>query len=362
MDIGGGSTEFIIGSSLKPFKLESLYMGCVSYSLRYFPGGKISKGNMKQAELAARTELQTIAAEFCSGNWTQAYASSGTARAVADIIELNGMGSGGITPSGMARLRERLIKIGDTSRLALEGLSAERAPVFPGGFAILAAAFDELKLQQMTPASGALRQGVLYDMLGRFHQRDMRETTVAEFMRRYHVDAAQAKRVETLALKLLGQLPEHPDGKDFKQIMGWAARLHEIGISVAHTSYHKHSAYIIKNADMPGFSRMGQARLSLLVLAHRGNLQKMREQPVARSDWGLMMALRLAALFCRSRNDVRLPALRLEARRTSFRLTLSAQWLAQNPLTATALHEESREWKSLGMELHVATPRARSRH
>ncbi|MEW6314508.1 MAG: exopolyphosphatase [Pseudomonadota bacterium] len=361
MDIGGGSTEFIIGSGLKPSKLESLYMGCVSYSLRYFPGGKISKGNMKQAELAARTELQTIASEFCIGNWAQAYASSGTARAVADIIELNGMGSGGITPSGMARLRERLIKIGDTSRLALEGLSAERAPVFPGGFAILAAAFDELKLKQMTPASGALRQGVLYDMLGRFHQRDMRETTVAEFMRRYHVDAAQAKRVETLSLKLLGQLPEHTDGKDFKQLMSWAARLHEIGISVAHTSYHKHSAYIIKNADMPGFSRMEQARLSLLVLAHRGNLQKMREQPVARSDWGLVMPLRLAVLFCRSRNDVRLPALRLEASRASFRLTLSAQWLAQNPLTAAALHEESREWKSLGMELHVATPRATPR-
>jgi exopolyphosphatase len=165
-DIGGGSTEFIIGSGLNPRKLESLYMGCVSFSLRFFPSGRITRGSLAQAELAARSELEVIAAEFSAGQWQQAIGSSGTARALAEILQLNGWGDGDITPKGIDQLRNQLLKAGDVGKMALAGLRPDRAPVLPGGFAIMAAILAELKVKRMTVASGAMREGILYDLVG----------------------------------------------------------------------------------------------------------------------------------------------------------------------------------------------------
>jgi len=355
VDIGGGSTECIIGSGYRPQKLESLYMGCVSYSMKFFPGGKLSKGNMKQAELAARIELQTIAKDFSAGHWKQAVGSSGTARALADILEENGWSEAGVTPEGLERLRGALLKAGDASRLSFPGLRPDRVPVLPGGFAIMAAIFAELKVPHLTPAEGAMRQGILYDMLGRFHHHDMRDTTVAQFMTRYHVDVGQSRRVDSMALALFRQFAGDLDAGDehLPQLLSWAAKLHEIGLSVAHSGYHKHSAYILGHADMPGFSKMEQYRLSNLVLAHRGSLDKMRGLLEDEVDVALVVALRLAALFYRSRSDAPLPAIETHCKGSNYRLLLDVAWLKDNPLTAAALREETREWGKLGVDLEV---------
>jgi exopolyphosphatase/guanosine-5'-triphosphate,3'-diphosphate pyrophosphatase len=279
VDIGGGSTEFIIGSNFKPLHLESLYMGCVGYSLKFFPEGRVDKRSMREAELAARSELQTIEQAYRRTGWEEAVGSSGTAKAIVDILELNGLNQGeerGIERSGLEQLRELLIRNGDAARMPLQGMRADRIPVLPGGVAIMSAVFGEFGLERMTFSEGALRLGVLYDLLGRYHHDDLREATVGHFMQRYEVDPRQAARVsQTVAVLLRQLLPdaidaEDPDGK----FLQWASRLHEIGISVAHSSYHKHSAYILANADMPGFSKRDQSRLSRLVLAHRGKLER----------------------------------------------------------------------------------------
>ena len=356
VDIGGGSTEFIIGAGYKPIKLESLFMGCVSYSLRFFPDGRVSKGAMKQAELAARNELQPIVATFSRGNWQEAVGSSGTVRSIADVMQENGFDDGNITPAGVDRLRSHLIKTGDLERADLKGLKADRAPVFAGGLAIMNAVLSELHIDSMATGGGAMRQGILYDLLGRFHHRDMRDVTIAQFMQRYHVDALQARRVGALAFFLYSKLTADSGEPDdaAAQRLGWAAKLHEIGISVAYSGYHKHSAYIVNHADMPGFSNDEQRAVSLLVLAHRRSLSKVAKQIDEHDvDWSMVFALRLAALFYRSRADVTLPAIQTKLQGKKLRLTLDADWLARNPLTVTALVDEVREWDKIGFELRV---------
>jgi exopolyphosphatase/guanosine-5'-triphosphate,3'-diphosphate pyrophosphatase len=355
VDIGGGSTEFIIGTAHKPQKLDSLFMGCVSYSLRYFPYGRVTKSAMKQAELAARTELQPMVARFAHGNWQQAVGSSGTVRALAEIMHLNGFDDGRITPQGIERLRLHLLKIGDMARVELDGLRPDRAPVLPGGLAIMSAVLSELGIDSMVAAAGAMRQGILYDMLGRFHHKDMRDVTVAQFMQRYHVDALQARRVGALAIGLYAKLTaEAPAGDETAaRYIAWAAKLHEIGISVAYSGYHRHSAYIITHAEMPGFSRDEQTRLAMLVLAHRRSLRKILDRIDGHVDWDTVLALRLAALFCRGRIDVALPPLQATTQGRHFRLVVDPDWLSKFPLTVTALRDEVREWDKIGLELKI---------
>ncbi len=353
MDIGGGSTEFIIGRGLQPERLESLYMGCVSFSARYFADGKIHKSNLKEAEFAARNELQTIVADYTSGHWDVAMGSSGTARVICDILEQNGFSDGGITREGLEKLRAQLLKAGDLNKLELQGMKLDRTPVLAGGFAIMYAAFCELEIAQMQPALGALREGVLYDLLGRFTHNDMREATVLQFMRRYHVAPRQAQRVADLAALLARQFLAEQLDETALQYLDWAARLHEIGISVAHSGYHKHSAYILANADMPGFSRKDQMRLSLLVLAHRGGLEKLRAQLRDAQDFALVMSLRLAALLCRNRSAAALPSIQGRFSGTKFHLILEHGWLTQNPLTETALQDEAKQWKALDISVQI---------
>jgi len=355
-DIGGGSTEFIIGSGLNARKLESLYMGCVGHSLRYFPTGKVTKSNLAKAELAARGELEVIAAEFAAGTWQQAIGSSGTARALAEILHLNGWGDGDITPKGLDQLRTFLLKAGDINTVSLPGLRPDRVPVLLGGLAIMIAIFAELRVKRMTIATGAMREGILYDLMGRFHHRDMRDGTVQQFMQRYHVDNAQAARVERLARDLFAQVTGEAefDVADHSQMLAWAARLHEVGLAIAHSGFHKHSAYIIRNADMPGFSRMEQDQLSRIVLGHRGGLRKMQGLLDTPDRLLPTLALRLAALFYRARAAVRPPAMQLTAAGNRVEIALDASWLAQHPLTAAALDNEVVEWKGLGIRLTVA--------
>ena len=361
VDIGGGSTEFIIGQQLKPQKTESLYMGCVSYTLRYFPDGKITEKAIQAAETAARIELQSIAHEFFAGNWQQAVGTSGTARSLQDICELNDFSTGSLTFEGMEKIRELLLKQGNIPHLKINGLRPDRAPVIAGGFAIMSAIFSELGIRNMTSASGALREGVMWDLIGRHHHRDMRDVTVAQFKRRYHIDSAQAERVEQQAQQLFAQIKPQtiPASEYDAQLISWAAALHEIGLSVSHTGYHKHSAYILQYADMPGFSKPEQLHLSRLAAAHRGNLAKQLEIG-SRQEWSRIIAPRLAVLFNRSRSNSEPPAMQLQASEQGFVLTICPQWLEAHPLTATALKQEASFWHSVGLALEVRDETARS--
>jgi len=356
VDVGGGSTEFIIGTGLEPQLTESLYMGCVSFSLKYFPDGKIDKSRMKAAELAARQELAALEQDYRRAGWDQAVGSSGTARSMENILRENEYAAEGLTREGLDKLRSLLIKHEGADPDRIAGLRPNRAPVLPGGLAIMIAAFDALGLESMKVSEGALRHGVLYDLLGRVQHRDMREATVAQFMRRYHVDAAQAERVKALSLKIYDALSpgaERDDDAD-RLMLDWAARLAETGLSIAHAAYHKHSAYVLSNADMPGFSRMEQARLARIVIAHRGKLGKVQDAGFESADWKLVFALRLASLILRSRTDAKLPFLRVAADAGGFDLDLPQSWLDDNPLSADALEAEARHWKSVGMKLDVS--------
>jgi exopolyphosphatase/guanosine-5'-triphosphate,3'-diphosphate pyrophosphatase len=353
VDVGGGSTECIVGAGDAPQLTESLYMGCVSYSLRYFPEGKVEKSRLKAAETAARQELAGIALAYRAAGWQEAVGSSGTARSIENILRENGYAAEGITREGLERLRALLLKHERADPERIAGLRPNRAPVLPGGFAILCAVFDELGLEAMAVSDGALRHGVLYDLLGRVQHRDMRAATVAQFGRRYHVDAAQAERVRRLALTIYDALApgrEREDDAD-RLLLEWAA---EIGLSIEHAQYHKHSAYVLQNADMPGFSRMEQQRLARVVLAHRGKLGKMHDEGLEKDDWPLVFALRLASLILRRRADVKLPLLRVAGDEGGFEIELAQSWLDENPLSAAALEEEARHWKAVGMKLAVS--------
>lgn len=372
IDIGGGSTEFIIGKQIEPMLMESLYMGCVSYSLRFFPDGCVDKKRFVIAELSAAREMQRIAQAYRQLGWSEAAASSGTARAVADLLEMNGLNPGGyegITRAGLEKLRGLLIRAGSSANLRLSGLRSERVPVLAGGLAILSAVFSELGIERMIYSEGALRLGVLYDLLGRFHRLDMRDTTVRRFMRRYQVDARQAARVRTMALAFFSQLADGLDAQSQERemrLLAWASSLHEIGISISHSGFHKHGAYITRFADMPGFSKTEQERLSFLILGQRGKLEKVKSFFAANDFcWRLVFCLRLATLLHRSRDDhpaaldvrVRLrhnvkashaKAFAGDARNDAFLLSFPAGWLAANPLSASALAEEAAVWQRAG--------------
>ncbi|MDC7714955.1 exopolyphosphatase [Vogesella sp. LYT5W] len=351
VDIGGGSTEFIIGSQYKAHVTESLPLGCVTYSLRYFPGGKISKAAFRDAELAAASEIQRITHAYPQSEWQLAVGTSGTARSLRDILEINDWTSGEITLGGMLRLREELLRFGSFKAIDLNGLKPDRAPVICGGLAVMIAVFQTLHIERMIVTDGALRDGVLYDLLGRQREKDMRDSTIAQFKRRYHVDTAQAERVLRLAEQFYGMVA--PDGPLLK-CLNWAAKVHEIGLSIAHTAYHKHSAYILQNADMPGFSRREQSELATIVLGHRGDMGKMTREIADPELWHAVLALRLAALFCRSRNDVDGRAVQnVQQTMNGYAITIDGDWLETNPLTTSAFGQEVGQWRRVGMLLEL---------
>ena len=357
VDIGGGSTEFIIGNGPKARAMESLYMGCVSFTDRYFPDGKIDKKSMKAAELAAREEVQAISARYQKLGWKEAVGSSGTAKSLAEILVKNGQDTAGITAKSLEWFKEALVEAGDVRKVAIAGLREDRVPVITGGAAIMSGIFAELGLESMTVAEGSLRQGVLWDLLGRVHRSDIRDVTVERLVRRYHLDQAQAARVAKLAAALLADL-EAATGEPLvgmDRYLGWAARMHEIGITIAQGAYHKHSAYILANADMPGFSRQEQGWLSNLVLAQRGKLSKM--QAAFADDprlAALAFCLRLAVIFNRSRRDLALPMMHVSRKESVFRLAVDTAWLEQNSLIALALEAERERWQGAGLGFELA--------
>ena len=359
VDIGGGSTECIAGEAFEPIRAESLYMGCVGYTLTYFRGGKISSKRMHKAETAARLELRPIASDFRYLGWDRCAGASGTILAVAQILRQNGWSDRGITPDGLRQLRQAIVEAEHVDRLELKGLKSDRAKVLPGGVAILSAVFDSLGIEHMTVSSGALREGVLYDLLGRFRQEDVRDRTIQRFIEQYHVDVPQARRVQATALRCLDQVTEawglDPDSS--RAFLSWSASLHEIGLSVSHSGFHKHGAYLIDHSDMPGFSLPDQKILSLLVRSVRRKFPKALfadlPAPAAATAIRLSVLLRLGCLLNRSRSQRTLPELRITAGPRKLLLEFPPGWLAEHPLTGADLEQERIYLKAAGIKLRL---------
>ena len=313
IDIGGGSTEVIIGKQFEPLRLESLYIGCVGLSGRFFHDGRIRRKHFRAAQLAAEQELEPIQEHYREVGWEAAIGASGTIRTVESIVRNQQWSNHGITADALEKLKETLIEAGDVERLSILNEQSPRAAVFPGGVAILAAAFKALGIKRMTTSDNALREGVLYDLLGRHGDEDVREVTIRHLSSRYRIDPEQAARVEKTALYLQGQVEKSWRlGKEkYGNLLGWAARLHEIGLDIAHVQYHKHGAYVLAHADLPGFSRQEQELLGVLVRSHR---RKFPQEVFATLSGkhrergrNLSILLRLAVLLHRSRTRRGLP-------------------------------------------------------
>ncbi|MEM7540994.1 MAG: exopolyphosphatase [Pseudomonadota bacterium] len=357
MDIGGGSTEFILGAQFEPRFTESLHMGCVSLSQRFFADGKISETALGQAQLFARQELEPLEAWHRNIGWEQVIGASGTILAIHEIVMRQGWSKEGITASALEEVRSTLLQAGNVEALQLDGLSGERRPVFVGGFAILYATFEALKIDQMLVSSSALREGLLYDLLGRINKEDARETTIAFLADRYQLDLAQASRVNDCAQMLLAQIASqwHLDDDENRALLRWAAMLHEIGLSVSHSQYHKHGGYLLRNLDMPGFARGEQARLASLVRGHRRKvpLSEFEKFPVLQAERmkRLAVILRLAFVLNRRRRDVALPPVDFQVDGSSLKLRYPEGWLDQHPLTTADLEQEAVYLKAAGTKL-----------
>ena len=363
VDIGGGSTELIIGEGLAPLELESLQMGCVSSSERFFRDGKLSAKRIGRARLAARLELEPVQAAFRSRGWEQTAGSSGTIRAIGDALRELDPQMTAITPSGIERLLARLIEAGNLRELKLSTVTEERRPVFPGGTVILAEVLQGLDIRELRVAEGAMREGLLYDMVGRFTDEDARERTVRAMQRRYHVELAQAERVEATVLGFLSRTREawRLEAPLAELALKWAARLHEIGLDVSHSGYHHHGAYLLENADMPGFPREEQQLLARLVGGHRRKLSLVGLDelipPWDRNAPHLIVLLRLAVLLHRGRSPAALPSIELAAKPRSLELTFPGRWLKDHPLTSADLQQEIEYLKPHGFRLRVFSGR-----
>ncbi|MHB9796796.1 exopolyphosphatase [Pseudomonas sp. MT3] len=359
VDIGGGSTEFIIGQRFESQLRESLQMGCVSFTQRYFKDGKITPARYAQAYTSARLELMSIENSLRRLGWDEAVGASGTIRAICLAIQAGGHGNGEINPDGLAWLKRKMFKLGEVEKLDIDGIKPDRRPIFPAGLAILEALFDALELSRMTRSEGALREGVLYDLLGRHHHEDVRERTIGALMERYHVDPEQAARVEAKALESLDQVAKAWDLNDegHRELLMWAARVHELGLDIAHYHYHKHGAYLLEHSDLAGFSRLDQQTLALLVRGHRRNIPADKFNELG--DEGdklirLCIVLRFAILFHHIRGTQQMPAVALKASSKSLSVRFPDGWLAANPLTQADFEQEAGWLARVGYSLSVS--------
>lgn len=336
IDIGGGSTELIIGEGFEPIHTESIQMGCVAFTKQFFEGGKILKESYNQAKSTAKKELLGIVKTYKKTGWNSVTGSSGTIKAIKQIAVNLGLSNEQeeVSYDVLIALKEKMLTFKHVNELSFAGLKENRKPVLPAGIAILEAVFECMEIQKLSYSDGALREGVMYDMLGRFKKEDVRDRSVQAMMARYHVDTKQAERVAQTALALFGSIKSVANltDDDF-DILRWSASQHEIGLSISHSGYHKHSSYLLAHSDVPGFSQIDQAKMAQLVLNHRRKLKVDNLNQVINIGGDrlviLCLVLRLSVLIHHSRNDENYP-----------NASLTIDFTAKKPVWNLFIHNE----------------------
>lgn len=359
IDIGGGSTEFVIGERFDPLQLESLEMGCVSFTRRYFKDGRINEKSFQLASFGALRELLSIKRKYRRLGWEDCVGSSGTIKAIRNACISCGFSKENITATALQKLRQKILSYDHVDEIDIEGIKTQRKAVLPAGIAILSAVFDSLGIKQMSFSEGALREGLLYDMTGRLRHEDVRERSINALMQRYRVDHEQAQRVEQTAMIALTQVRDtwHLEETAYHNMLSWAARSYETGLTIAHSQYHKHSAYLLLNSDLPGFTKREQSHLASMVQGHRRKLPEAHFEAMTMRDGKhyrrLTVLLRLAIVLHRSRSKERLPAFRLEARKKQLELYFPDNWLSYHPLTRSDLEQEAGYLQTAGYTLTI---------
>lgn len=359
IDIGGGSTEFIIGERFAPQETESLDMGCVRFQRHFFQDNTITAKGFARAVTAARQEVLTIDAFYKKVGWKECVGASGSIKAINQVCVENGWCETGITLDALYKARKKVLKVDHADGLDLKGLKADRKRIFPSGLAILIGIFEQLGIDHMTTSAGALREGLLYDMVGRSRHEDVRERSVTALMERHHVDLAQAKRVADTTDMLFQQCAKdwRVSFKAARNTLRWAALLHEVGLAISHSQFHKHGAYMVQHADLPGFTRKEQEHMALLIRGHRRKLPLSelaefsdKEQPLLMR---LCLLLRLAVCLHHSRSEAPLPAIEVSYKQNVLALTFPQGWLAQAPLTQADIEQEMAVFEQAGYSLVV---------
>ena len=358
IDIGGGSTELVIGEGLQPLEMESLQYGCVSLTRRFFGDGRITARRWKKAVRSVMADFQELRVRYLTTGWDSAIGSSGTIKAVESICQQQGWIEKNITADALHMLRDRLLEFDTIDSVHLAGLSERRHPVLIGGLVMLHACFTALEIDTLKVSPYALREGVLYDLLGRIDHLDPRDKTVDALMSRYSVDHEQVSRVKQAALKACDKIKDgmflHPI---HRQLLSWACDLHETGLGVSHSQFQLHSGYLVENSDMTGFTRQEQLFLAALVQSHRraipggyaDKLPTRLHEPLRIT----LFCLRFATILCRSREDQAIPEFRLSKSDDMITVSFSNEWAKDHPLTLFDLEREARNLAILGLEFRV---------
>ncbi|HEV8695836.1 MAG TPA: exopolyphosphatase [Lysobacter sp.] len=358
IDIGGGSTECIIGAGFEAIERESLQLGCIATTRRFFPNGKLSKKKWREALTEATAEFQQFTGTYRALGWHEVIGSSGTNKAIGEICAAMKLTKGAVTAEALPQVRDRLLQADRIDDIDLPGLSSERRPVIAGGVLVLEAAFAALNLQRMQVSKAAMREGILYDMIGRGGEHDPRDASVDALMVRYAIDKKQAARVEGSLMNLFDQVAKTWSlDADDRLMLARAARLHEVGLVIAHSQYHVHGSYVVENSDIAGFSQQQQRFLAALIRTHRRNIPKSAFDalpdrllaPVRRSA----ALLRLAVLLHRSHENGEIPRLDLRADGNQLTLTVSKRWLEARPLVKADLYGEPEDMAGLGIQLNI---------
>lgn len=350
LDIGGGSTELILGRGSDIEHVESFGIGTIKQSLVFFPSGCIDAVTFDAAILSARSHFEDAAPPYHPDNWSIAYGSSGTMRAISDAILKNGLGNGELSHANLDALRRRLIGFGSIEKVDLVGLKPERTAVLVGGLSILIGVIQELGIPGIRPIAAGLRMGVMWDLYLRSTRRDRREQTVRDCLQRFHVVEKRANNVAAIAVALYRQLKPASDvlGKQ----LYWSALLHEVGLAVSQTDYHKHGAYLIEHADLPGFTTREQKSMSRLILAQKGNLRKVGDVLSTPDAAKAVLALRLAVMFMHSHIDLDVAALRLKMK-NRIELDLRTDWISRHPTISYWMEREVDCWEDVGVDFVI---------
>ena len=350
LDIGGGSTEVILGCGSEIQCVESFGIGNVNQSLAFFPDGSIDDAAFERAILSTRSHVEDAVGQFGSRVRTKVYGSSGTVRAIADVIVKNGLGDGRVTALSVAALKQRLIEFGHVSKIELSGLKPERTAVIMGGLAVLIGLMQEFDIALLTPVEAGLRMGVMWDLELRATQRDRREQSVEDFSRRFHIDTQRARQVADIALGFFDMLK--PGNALYSKYLLWSALLHEAGLVVSHSGYHKHSAYLIANADLPGFTTREQRVVSTLILGQKGNLRKIGEV-LSDADFAkAILALRLAVVFMHAHITFNVDDIRLKMK-NRIELEIKRDWMRNYPTVSYWMQKEQEWWSAVGIDFSI---------